>query len=763
MNRLSGQWPSHQTTTLTTPPTHQILLQMLRHAEKNVGQPFTVNWPVGERPLFCEILVIEQQIFARASRKDAHLGETQCKWTFGEYTKAEFGKQEKKPVWTHFTRDIGLITELLAEGVKAPESDPVSLAEKPATVLPTAEMPKRTGRFNALKLTKNTLPTQVSPSRKSGDVTLSGELNKVELTGILQSISICKMTGRLDLQDTLEGIEIFFEDGLPVHACQMKMLNTADEKPITGDPVLLSALIWNNGSFCFNPERKTSERSIKRKLEVLLLEGACLKDYNVYLQAAKIDANSVLHQNFGTLSDDEFSEKLSAGMPMDTKLQRTLYDSFDGKAKMGDILGRLNLLKPQWVPVLFNLLSCNLISTEGEEQGQKKTEDRERVIDPSLVTKAERELARYETGFLSFPLFMLFLQRELDRYVDSGVPLALVIFEIWHKNEAMSNEKLQKVANLFRSIAASYDAIGHYGDFEFAMLLPLKGESDSREFVELFHKFVSDSFDEASGAAETIKMTSGIATADGGDEQIDLQTFVTSAVKAKRANKAQGTSTTSVRQLRWEQMRKQAENETKGGNLEKATNLWGTLFKEASQLEFDKSYWGQAAEKYSQLLLAAGRFSEVEPILSQMLRYRTEQSGPDDISTITAAGELAHCYYAQGKYNDAEFLIQGVLSAYAKHFGEEYPVVATWYYNLATLYHVQHKHAAAEPMYKKSLEIRKRILGDDHAETKKSQSSYDALIKLMNPEKEKEKPVQLITGSWTVYQREHEEEPDLLS
>jgi GGDEF domain-containing protein len=760
VNRLSGQWPSHQTTTLTTPPTHQILLQMLKLAEKNIGQAFTVNWPLGERPLFCEVMVLEQQIFARAARKESQ--ETQCKWTFGEYTKAEFGKQEKKPLWTHYTRDIGLISELIADGVRAQSSEPepISLVEKPATVL-GAEMPKRTGRFNALKLTKNTLPTQVSPSRKSGDVTLSGELNKVELTGILQSISICKMTGRLDLQDTLEGIEIFFEDGLPTHACQMKMLNVADEKPTIGDPVLLSALIWNNGSFCFNPERKTSERSIKRKLEVLLLEGACLKDYSVYLQAAKIDASSVLHQNFGSLTDDEFSDKLSAGMPMDTKMQRTLYDSFDGKAKLGDILARLNLLKPQWVPVIFNLLSCNLISTEGEEKGQKKTDDKERVIDPTLVAKAERELARYETGFLSFPLLMLFLQRELDRYVDSGVPLALVIFEIWHKNEAMSNEKLQKVSNHFRSIAASYDVIGHYGDFEFAMLLPLKGESDSREFVELFHKFVSDSFDEGA-SGETIKMISGIATADGADEQIDLQTFVTAAVKAKRANKNQGTSTTSVRQLRWEDVRKKAESEMKAGNLDKASSLWGTLFKESAKLDFDKSYWAQAAEKYSQLLLASGRFAEVEPILSQMLRYRTEQSGPDDISTITAAGELAHCYYAQGKYNDAEFLIQGVLAAYAKHFGEEYPVVATWYYNLATLYHVQHKHAAAEPMYKKSLEIRKRILGDDHAETKKSQSSYDALIKLMNPEKEKEKPVQLITGSWTVYQREHDEQ-DLLS
>ena len=764
MNRLSGQWPSHQTTTLNGAPNHAILLQMLKLAEKNVGQPFTVNWLQLETPLYCEVLLTEVNVMARTARKDSgSLSEGSMKWVYGEYVKGEYGKQEKKPLWTHFTRDIGLISELLAEAVAAhakPNDTQSGLLKPPTQGAFVQEPPKRTGRFNALKLTKNAVPTVVSPSRKSGDVTLSGELNKVELMGILQSISICKMTGRLDLQDTLDGIEIFFEDGLPVHACQMKMLNTVDEKPVIGDPVLLSALIWNSGSFCFNPERKTSERSIKRKLEVLLLEGACLKDYSVYLQAANINASSVLHQKFGAISDDVFTEKLSAGMPMDSKLQKSFYDSFDGKVKLGDVIAKLGVLKPIWVPVVFNLLSCNLISLDEDESPQKKISDAEKIIDPSQITKAERDLARYETGFLSFPLFMLFLQRELDRCTDSGMQFALVIFEIWHKNEGMSNEKLQKVANCFRSIAASYDLIGHYRDFEFAMLLPYKGESDTREFVEIFQKFVADSFDEegaAVAADDVVKMNFGIATADSGNaEELEFNKFVSAAVRAKRANKQRNSMSTSVRQLDWEELRRQAESaDGKTASPEKTIAIWQQLYNEAALLDFDKSYWGMAAERYGQLLLAAGRYSEVEPILSQLIRFRTDSVGPDDISTITTAGELAHCYYAQGKYNDAEWLIQGVLSAYAKHYGEDNPVVATWYYNLGTLYHVQHKYTAAEPMYKKSLDIRKRILGTDHADTKKSQSSFDALMKVMKPELEK--PVQLITGSWTVYQADENE------
>ncbi len=760
MNRMSGSMASHQTTNLTSPPTHPILLQMLKLAEQNAGQPFTVNWYLGETLLYLEVLVVEHAMrTVTTGRKES--GETQMRWVHGEYFKGEFGKQEKKGRWTHVTRDIELISELLTDSFetsakaqqenKKKDADANQFPSSQSNYNQGTEVPRRTGRFNALKLTKNAVPS-INPLRKTGDVTLSGELNKVELTGILQSISICKMTGRLDLHDTLEGIEVYFDSGMPVHACQIKMLNS-DEKPVTGDQVLLNALMWNTGSFCFNPERKTSEKSIKRKLEVLLLEGACLKDYSVYLQAAKIDGDSVLHQKCGKLSEDALKEKLSAGMPMDTRMQKSLYDEFDGTKKLADIVGKLGLNKPVWVPVIFNLLSCNLISAEGSDVEQKELDRSEQIIDATQIAKAERDLARYETGFLSFPLLMHFLQGEVDRYIDCSAPITLIVFEIWQKQESMSNERLQKVSSCFRSIAASYELIGHYKDFEFAMILPLKEEPDAREFIELFQKFISDCFENEFGP-DSIKMICGLATADSiKSEEFSLQTFVTAAVKAKQVSKQRRSLCTSSRQLQWEELKKRAESISENTDLNLAIDVWKKLRSQSKHLSFDRNYWLQATEKYATLLAAGRRYVELEEILSQLIRHKTEFVGADDLSTIATAGELAHCYYAQGKYKDAEWLIQGVLEAYTSAYGEEHSLTATWNYNLATLYHVQHNYPMAEPAYRKSAEIRSAVLGNNHPETLKAKEGHEAILRALNPEPAPvPQSAQLITGSWMLYQ-----------
>lgn len=758
MNRMSGQMSSHQTTSLASPPTHPILLQMLKLAEQNTGQPFTVNWNHQEIVLYLEVLVFEQAMRAVASgRKES--GETQMRWVHGEYVKADFGK-EKKVRWTHITRDIELVSELLTDSMegtaRAQQGNFIKNGASQPAPTPIGEMPRRTGRFNALKLTKNAVPS-ISPTRKNGDVTLSGELNKVELTGILQSISICKMTGRLDLHDTLEGIEVYFDNGMPVHACQMKMLSS-DDKPVTGDQVLLNALMWNVGAFCFNPERKTSERTIKRKLEVLLLEGACLKDYSVYLQAANINGDSVLHQKCGELSEEAIKEKLSSGMPIDMRLQKALYDGFNGVSKLTDVVNKEGLQKPVWVPIIFNLLSCNLISAEESEAQAKEADLKEQIIDPAQISKAERDLARYETGFLSFPLFMHFLQGEVDRFIDCGAPMALVVFEIWQKQESMSNEKLQKVSNCFRSIAASYELIGHYKDFEFAMLLPLKEESDAREFIEIFQKFVSDSF-EADFGPDSVKMICGLATADSMKvEEFNLQSFVAAAVKAKQAGKQSRALCTSVRQMQWEELKKRADSVSESSDPDQAISLWDKLHTQSKLMSFDRNYWRQASEKYASLLLAARRYTEVETILSELIRHKTETVGAEDLSTIASAGELAHCYYAQGKYTDAEWLIQGVLSAYEEHYGEQHTITATWYYNLATLYHVQHNYALAEPAYKKSVQIRTRVLGEDHAETNKAKEGHESIKRALSPEPiPVPQSAQLITGSWMLYQTDENE------
>jgi tetratricopeptide (TPR) repeat protein len=310
-------------------------------------------------------------------------------------------------------------------------------------------------------------------------------------------------------------------------------------------------------------------------------------------------------------------------------------------------------------------------------------------------------------------------------------------------------------------MAASYDIIGHYRDFEFAMLLPLKGENECREFVEVFQKFVADSID-AGDNSDAIKMISGIVTADSGmDNSLDYESFVRAAVQAKQANKQRKSLCTSARQLHWEELRHQAETHANADDLDVMTSLWKKLYEESMHLQFDKSYWTQAAQRYAECLVKAGRYAQVVPILSDLLCVRTDELGPDDMTTIGTAGELAHCYYAQGKYDDAEWLSQGVLSAYSKHYGTDFPLVATWHYNVGSLYYVQQNYAAAEPHYKKALDIRKKILGTEHADTRKSQSSYDALQKVLNPTakntEDTDREMQLITGSWTVYRVENDE------
>jgi tetratricopeptide (TPR) repeat protein len=49
-----------------------------------------------------------------------------------------------------------------------------------------------------------------------------------------------------------------------------------------------------------------------------------------------------------------------------------------------------------------------------------------------------------------------------------------------------------------------------------------------------------------------------------------------------------------------------------------------------------------------------------------------------------------------------------------KAFGPDYPDVATFLNNLATMYRLQSKYPEAEPLYKRALKIYEKALGKDH-------------------------------------------------
>ena len=71
---------------------------------------------------------------------------------------------------------------------------------------------------------------------------------------------------------------------------------------------------------------------------------------------------------------------------------------------------------------------------------------------------------------------------------------------------------------------------------------------------------------------------------------------------------------------------------------------------------------------------------------------------------------MANSLNAQGKYDEAEPLYRKALEIRRQVLGEDHPETATRYNNLASNLDAQGKYAEAEPLHRRALEIRRRAL-----------------------------------------------------
>jgi tetratricopeptide (TPR) repeat protein len=101
--------------------------------------------------------------------------------------------------------------------------------------------------------------------------------------------------------------------------------------------------------------------------------------------------------------------------------------------------------------------------------------------------------------------------------------------------------------------------------------------------------------------------------------------------------------------------------------------------------------------------------------------------GRDDLSVPKLLTSSASLYRAEGKYAQAEPLLQRALTIREKALGPEHPDVAQSLWNLAGLYAVQGKYAQAEPLYQRALTIRESALGPAHPFVGDTLASFAAL------------------------------------
>jgi tetratricopeptide (TPR) repeat protein len=118
-----------------------------------------------------------------------------------------------------------------------------------------------------------------------------------------------------------------------------------------------------------------------------------------------------------------------------------------------------------------------------------------------------------------------------------------------------------------------------------------------------------------------------------------------------------------------------------------------------------------------------GRYAEAQPLLEKALAMRRKVLGEDHPDTATSYNNLAYDLDAQGKYAEAQPLFEKALAINKKALGESHPDTAAFYNNLASNLRAQGKSAEAQPLHEKALAIRRKALGEDHSDTAASYNS----------------------------------------
>jgi tetratricopeptide (TPR) repeat protein len=102
------------------------------------------------------------------------------------------------------------------------------------------------------------------------------------------------------------------------------------------------------------------------------------------------------------------------------------------------------------------------------------------------------------------------------------------------------------------------------------------------------------------------------------------------------------------------------------------------------------------------------------PLYEEFTRLIEVRLGPEHPDTATSLNNLAGLNDAQGRYEEAEPLLQRALEIREKVLGPEHPNTAQGLNNLAVLYDEQGRYEGAEPLHQRALEISEKVLGPEH-------------------------------------------------
>ncbi len=367
-------------------------------------------------------------------------------WTFfGEY-----GTQE----WTYQTPDTSLIYNMILNSVPADTNSMGSVGNAYASTKEVDRTaPRRTQSQKAL------------PQEAIKKGILEGNLANLPISNIFQSITTSSLTGRLYIKSAKQEASLWFNDGNLYHCL------VGQETPLEA---FYQVMGWREGSFYFYQDEVSEEQTIQSRVESLLMLAATLLDYECYVEQKKITKETFLKANL--VDDALYAECLQDSVPVDGALQRRFYEVADGTKNLGDLIVALNMVRSQYLPILFNLIKTTLISVT-ERKVKKNANVPKFEIDAYLVSSVTKILVRQESGINTYGAFLYLIQEELKRFHSFKRPLTLAILRIGaldHAGQftALPDLGVREFIQLVKSTVRETDQFCHFQSFDFALILP---------------------------------------------------------------------------------------------------------------------------------------------------------------------------------------------------------------------------------------------------------------------------------------------------
>jgi hypothetical protein len=321
------------------------------------------------------------------------------------------------------------------------------------------------------------------PAQRS---TLEGDLENMQVPNLLQSVGMNKLTGRLEIKNKSDMATVWFHDGVPLH-CVMRNSE--------GDNALIELVSWEEGQFHFFPEPKIDKKTVNKRFEFLLMEGATFQDQHNALLRHNLTMDSFLVRKHAALTEKEFEGIVNKGAPVDMSLQKKIYVAVDNKSSLFEILRSAPLSKVEWVPILFNLVTCGLIEFQKETQGQSTTQGKRIIVDWSQTAGVEKLLVRQDTGLYTFPAFLYFLEREYCRFDRFGRPFSVIIFNAGVSSsniaqgaraenlEPLPTKAIKAMGASIAKIKRQVDLLGHFQIVYFGLVLPETDKKQAQNFA----------------------------------------------------------------------------------------------------------------------------------------------------------------------------------------------------------------------------------------------------------------------------------------